>query len=64
MDASRIAELALFPSNGGHPEVNSDMMRSRRASALKRPETNSDGEMGIHGAEEFISQPEGGVSMS
>lgn len=57
MEASRIAELALFPSNGGHREVNSDMMRSRRASALTRPETNSDGEAEIHGAEEFISPP-------
>lgn len=33
------------------------MMRSRRASALTRPQTNSDGEVGIHEAEEFISPP-------
>lgn len=44
MEASRIAELTHFHFNGGHLEVNSDMMRSRRAYALTRQETNSDAE--------------------
>lgn len=56
MEASRIAEHAHFHFNGGHLEVNSDMMRSRRAYALTRQETNSDAE-GIYGAEGFIFPP-------
>lgn len=56
MAASGIAELAHFHFNGGHLEVNSDMMRSRRAYALTRQETNSGAER-IYGAEEFIFPP-------
>lgn len=53
MEASGIAEFAHFHFNGGHPEVNLDMMRSRRAYALTRQETNSNAER-IYGAEGFI----------
>lgn len=56
MEASGIAELAHYHFNGGHPEVNSDMMRSRDAYALTRQETNSDAER-IYGAEGFIFPP-------
>lgn len=56
MEASGIAELTHFHFNGGHLEVNSDMMRSRRAYALTRQETNSGAER-IYGAEGFILPP-------
>lgn len=56
MEASGIAELTHFHFNGGHLEVNSDMMRSRRAYALTRQETNSGAER-IYGAEGFIFPP-------
>lgn len=48
-----IADLIHFHFNGSHLEVNSDLMRSRRASALTDEETNSGAER-IYGAERFI----------
>jgi len=51
-----MAKLAHFHLNGGHLEVNSVMMRSRRAYALTHQETNSCAER-IYGAEGFIFPP-------